>query len=344
MNKPVRGYHSNDSKVDRYRAGVIPKYAKVSESSNNPERNSKEIEPIQYIDSQLSRLERSNIPVTTRSGRRKFIAQVVHDFVPEQPSQVIETKSEPQVSNIITQPDIQSREQKREQALRHLEHQKKVIPFHTIQLSKHLCNSETLEPEQINHDQDDFKPRFIKKEPKITLPEIDKQPSSYPISDVSVIEEPTTSIIDDRDIPEESEQEYQAWKIRELLRLTRDIEEIDTNHQEYEILHESKTKYKFLQKYYHKGAFFMDTQDAIYQRDYDAPTSEDTIVDKTILPQIMQVKNFGKMGRSKWTHLTAEDTTSFEGPWAKSNDAYERIKDMQGGFKDINDHKKHRKS
>lgn len=31
----------------------------------------------------------------------------------------------------------------------------------------------------------------------------------------------------------------------------------------------------------------------------------------------MQVRQFGKRGRTKWKHLAAEDTTNFESPWAQ---------------------------
>ena len=55
-----------------------------------------------------------------------------------------------------------------------------------------------------------------------------------------------------------------------------------------------KKKWRFLQKYWHKGAFFQDASDSaavgaggdtIFQRDFSAPTGEDKL-DKTVLPKV----------------------------------------------------------
>lgn len=76
----------------------------------------------------------------------------------------------------------------------------------------------------------------------------------------------------------------------------------------------AKGKYKFLQKYFHRGAFYLDEEDDVLKRDFAQATLEDHF-DKTILPKVMQVKNFGRCGRTKYTHLVDQDTTQFDSPW-----------------------------
>ena len=138
---------------------------------------------------------------------------------------------------------------------------------------------------------------------------------------------------DDAD-PLDNDDEYELWTLREMTRLKRDAEQREMsalekadlmrrrNLTEEERLAEDnaagrfdvkeKKKLNFMQKYYHKGAFFMD-EDSIKNpndvrtRDYNEPTLEDKI-DKQKLPEVMQVKNFGKRGRTKYTHLADQDT------------------------------------
>jgi microfibrillar-associated protein 1 len=151
------------------------------------------------------------------------------------------------------------------------------------------------------------------------------------------------------DIPDDNdeineEEEFEKWRQREFARIRRDREERENeereieererrkNMTEEELIREKqandqgkeKGKIGFLQKYYHKGVFFMDTdengqvKEKLYTRDYSAPTLEDK-VDKSSLPKVLQVKNFGKSGRSKYTHLKDQDTTDYEAGWAKSD-------------------------
>lgn len=137
---------------------------------------------------------------------------------------------------------------------------------------------------------------------------------------------------------ENDEIEYEAWKLRELKRIKRERderEEREKDKDEIERLRNmteeerrkelqsnpkevtnkiSKGKYKFLQKYYHRGAFYLDKEETVLKQDFSAPTLEDHF-DKTILPKVMQVKNFGRCGRTKYTHLVDQDTSKFDSPW-----------------------------
>jgi len=138
---------------------------------------------------------------------------------------------------------------------------------------------------------------------------------------------------------EADDAEYEAWKVRELRRLKRDKEEREAEEKAHDEIEKVRTmteeerrielrnnpklitnkatkgKYKFLQKYYHRGAFFLDNEEDVFKRDFSGATLEDHF-DKTILPKVMQVKNFGRSGRTKYTHLVDQDTTSFDSPWA----------------------------
>eukprot|EP00742_Colponemidia_sp_Colp-10_P004176 GILJ01004455.1.p1 GENE.GILJ01004455.1~~GILJ01004455.1.p1 ORF type:complete len:459 (-),score=123.25 GILJ01004455.1:42-1418(-) len=139
---------------------------------------------------------------------------------------------------------------------------------------------------------------------------------------------------DDTDL--NNEEEYESWKIRELRRVKRDRDEREARSAELADLErrknmteeekqeedkrlaalkpKEKAKYNFLQKYYHKGAFFQDKaitgDEPIYLRDYAEATNEDK-VDKSKLPKAMQVRRgqFGRAGRTKYTHLLDQDTT-----------------------------------
>lgn len=156
--------------------------------------------------------------------------------------------------------------------------------------------------------------------------------------------ESNTADVDTDDELNEAE-EYEAWKAREIARIKKDREEREAMLKEKEEIERvrnmteeerrdwerknpkpapaPKQKWRFMQKYYHKGAFFQsdadDTTatvgaDGIFHRDFSAPTGEDKM-DKTILPKVMQVKHFGRSGRTKWTHLVNEDTTDWNNPW-----------------------------
>jgi len=141
---------------------------------------------------------------------------------------------------------------------------------------------------------------------------------------------------------ENDEVEYETWKVRELKRLKRDRDEREDVVKEQQELERmrgmteeerradlksnpkfitnkaTKGKYKFMQKYYHRGAFYTHEEDQLLSRDISGATLEDKF-DKTVLPKVMQVKNFGRSGRTKYTHLVDQDTTQFDAAWSQES-------------------------
>ena len=61
--------------------------------------------------------------------------------------------------------------------------------------------------------------------------------------------------------------------------------------------------------------FSQNEEDELFKRDFGQATLEDHF-DKTVLPKVMQVKDFGRAGRTKYTHLVDQDTTEVSvGRW-----------------------------
>merc|ERR1712062_510962 len=95
------------------------------------------------------------------------------------------------------------------------------------------------------------------------------------------------------------EDEYDGWKLRELKRMKKDREEMELarkeaadvqrrrNMTDEELRWDLRTtprvitnksmkgRYKFMQKYYHKGSFYMEKDEQIYSRDFSSATLED---------------------------------------------------------------------
>ena len=52
-----------------------------------------------------------------------------------------------------------------------------------------------------------------------------------------------------------------------------------------------------------------DPKNNVRSKDYAAEPTLENRIDKEKLPEVLQVKNFGKRGRTNYTHLLDQDTT-----------------------------------
>jgi microfibrillar-associated protein 1 len=151
---------------------------------------------------------------------------------------------------------------------------------------------------------------------------------------------------DDLDV----EAERAAWKLRELKRVKRDREALIAKEKEREEVErrrnmtaeereaadreyiaaqeeerEGKGKMGFMQKYFHKGAFFnQDDEDMdeevreALNRDTAGRKFVDDTGDKAVLPEYMRIRDMtrlGKKGRTRYKDLKSEDT----GRWGEAS-------------------------
>lgn len=161
------------------------------------------------------------------------------------------------------------------------------------------------------------------------------------------------------DSEEESEKAYELWKTRELLRLQRDKDESEKLFREKEAVErrrqmtdeeraqddrrigkykeEQKSNYRFMQKYYDVGIYNIDENDPLFKRDYNIAVGED-LFDKSFLPTLKQVRRGEehKKGKSKYTHLVAEDTTNFDPEYLPYEDIRTKQLNMTAGYKNAN--------
>lgn len=142
------------------------------------------------------------------------------------------------------------------------------------------------------------------------------------------------------------EAEYAAWKLRELKRIKRDREAIEEREKELAEVErrknltederkreddeflakqkeekDGKGKMAYMQKYYHKGAFFQDDLKAegLDRRDIMGSRFADDVQNRELLPQALQMRDMtklGKKGATKYRDLKTEDT----GKWGQFDD------------------------
>jgi microfibrillar-associated protein 1 len=144
----------------------------------------------------------------------------------------------------------------------------------------------------------------------------------------------------------DAEAELAAWKLRELTRVKRDRDALIATEKEREEIErrrnlskeereaedktfldqqqaekDGKGKMGFMQKYFHKGAYFTeDLEDAgLANRDIMGGRYQDDVSNRDTLPEYMQIRDMtklGKKGRTRYRDLKSEDT----GRWGEFGD------------------------
>jgi microfibrillar-associated protein 1 len=168
--------------------------------------------------------------------------------------------------------------------------------------------------------------------------------------------DPEADVDDTDDV--DPEAEYAAWKLRELKRIRRERDAIEAREKEREEVErrrnlteedrraeddaflarqreekDARGKMAYMQKYFHKGAFYSDVSKAegLDGRDIMGSRFADDARNRELLPKALQMRDMTKLGRkgaTKYKDLKSEDT----GRWGELDDgrprrSYDRFAD-----------------
>lgn len=156
------------------------------------------------------------------------------------------------------------------------------------------------------------------------------------------------------------EAELAAWRVRELKRIRRDREAIEAKEAEREEIErrrnlteeerraeddaylakqkeekEGRAPMAYMQKYFHKGAFYREeaAAEGLDKRDVMGMRFADDVVNRELLPQALQMRDMtklGKKGATKYRDLKSEDTGRWgQQDYGRPGGNYDRFGDVR---------------
>ncbi|EEB05081.1 microfibrillar-associated protein family protein [Schizosaccharomyces japonicus yFS275] len=340
----------------RYRAGKA-----VSESSSSSSESDYEEEELvveeRHEEQQTTQVTVSSnikheVQLHTENASETSPSNIVKDrtieFNQSQPAESAESSSEYETENEASSDE--SEESSEEESSD--EEPRRVIPARPVFFSKKRSGSEST---QTTQSREDVSRQILEETIKNELQQKEL------LKQQSII----TSVDDTDGL--DPEGEYESWKLRKLqrkkrdkerlIRMEREREEVEARRlmnaeerdaEDMEAAEQSrrkeKSKMSFMQKYYHRGAFYQDQE--ILQRDF-SEAAESEIRNIELLPKPLQVRGdkFSKAGQTKWTHLANEDTSRKDSSWYDSrNPVLQKTLRRLGGLHDDDfPSKKHKK-
>ncbi|CAG8636670.1 15754_t:CDS:2 [Rhizophagus irregularis] len=139
----------------------------------------------------------------------------------------------------------------------------------------------------------------------------------------------------------QEEERLKALEEEEKAQTTKAEEEEEESESETDSEKEEQTSRKLLKPVFipkaHRetGSFYLKEHDEILKHNYTLSTL-DEVAHREILPKVMQVKNFGHVGQTKWTHLMDQDTLVKDAPWNAKTEINKRtlskLSSLHGGF------------